>query len=205
MTEALCLPVESMQLFAIPTQRQSNGASPIAEVCVLQPSVPSSLPEEEKVLSSGLEVGSKVPTSEVPSLKAESCHNPSLQSLCLPVHPTIKLMCVCMHRHLTDLKQVCKTRLPSRLKYSGAAGDLGGRGKATSVQTQTVPLAKWARKLLRVGSWVEAPMLGMFCLEGLGSEVSVHGGSHILRASHIWGSRLAGADGSPSAPGFNDS
>lgn len=106
--------------------------------------------------------------------------------------------------HLTDLKQVCKTRLPCRLK-GRAAGDLGGRGKATSVQNQTVPPAKWPRKLLRAGSWVETLTLGMFCLEELGSEVGVRGGSHILRMSHIWGSHLAGADDSPSALGFNDS
>lgn len=121
-----------------------------------------------------------------------------LSSLCMR-------MCVPVRMHLTDLKQVCKTRLPSQLKGCRAAGDLGGRGKATSVQNKTVPPAKWPRKLLRVGCWVETPTLGMFCLEELGSEVGVHGGSHILRMSHIWGSSLAGADDSPSALGFNDS
>lgn len=93
MTEALCLPVEPMQLFAVPTQRQSDGASPITEVLALQPPVPPHLPGEN-VLSSGLEVGSNVPTPEVLSLKAVDCHNPSLHSLRVPVHPTTELVCV---------------------------------------------------------------------------------------------------------------
>lgn len=82
---------------------------------------------------------------------------------------------------------------------------MGAGGRQHLFKNQTVPPAKWPRKLLRAGSWVETPALGMFCLEELGSEVGVRGGSHILRTSHIWGSRLAGADGSPSALGFNDS
>lgn len=148
------------------------------------------------------------------SLKAEQCRSPPCTccallrgaSLCAPpLSRACVRTCVLVRVHLTDLKQVCKTRLPPRLKGSRAARDLGGRGKATSVQNQTVPPAKWPRKLLRAGSWVETPTLGMFCLEELGSEVGVRGGSHILRRSHIWGSRLAGADGSPSALGFNDS
>lgn len=85
------------------------------------------------------------------------------------------------------------------------SGPWGAGGRQHLFKNQTVPPAKWPRKLLRAGSWVETPALGMFCLEELGSEVGVRGGSHILRTSHIWGSRLAGADGSPSALGFNDS
>lgn len=114
-------------------------------------------------------------------------------------------MYVPVRMHLTDLKQVCKTRLRSQLKDCRAAGDLGGRGKATSVQNKTVPPAKWPRKLLQVGCRVETPTLGMFCLEELGIGGGCPWGSHILRMSHIWGSRLAGADDSPSALGFNDS
>lgn len=77
------------------------------------------------------------------SLKAEPCHNPPctccafLRGVSLHAPPSSRACmrtCVLVHVHLTDLKQVCKTRLPPRLKGSRATQDLGGRGKATSVQ-----------------------------------------------------------------------
>lgn len=94
----------------------------------------------------------------------------------------------------------------ARASVRNSFGDRGGCWGETSAQNQAVPPAKWPRKPRRAGSRAEGRTLGMFCLEEPGpAEVGVRGGSHILRTSHIWGSRLAGADGSPSPPGFNDS
>lgn len=83
-------------------------------------------------------------------------------------------------------------------------------GKETSVQNQARPPAKWPRTLLlagsRVGKWTSAGNV-LSRDAGIGGICPWRGGGspYILRAGHIWGSRLAPVDGSLSSPGFNDS
>lgn len=79
------------------------------------------------------------------TLQAELSCNYSQRLLCfslgcLSAHPTVELMCVRMcvpvRMHLTDLKQVCKTRLPPQLKGCRAAGDFGGQGEGNICSKQ---------------------------------------------------------------------
>lgn len=94
------------------------------------------LPGEEDVLTSGLELETRCPStcagcrrSRQP--KGRALPQPSLHLLCVPagcLSGGVRT-CVLVRVHLTDLKQVCKTRLPPRLKGSRATQDLGGQGE----------------------------------------------------------------------------